>query len=116
VKFGIGGREYEFDGDLTVEDAIFLQEKTGLGVNQFFEALDQIKGLPVAAWMFLLKRRAGEAVRWDDMMKLNIRTYRIIPDEPAADSKPASSRTDGEAAGPTSRSGTTRKAATSRTK
>lgn len=116
MKFGIEDREYEFDGELTIEDSIFLQEKTGLGVNKFFWALDDLEGRSVAAWMYLLKRRAGEAVRWDDMMKLNIRTYRVIPDEPAEDSKPDSSRTDREAAGPTSRSGTTRKAATTRTK
>lgn len=116
MKFGIEDREYEFDGNLTLGDSIFLQEKTGLGVNQFFAELDEIKGRSVTAWMYLLKRRAGEAVRWDDMLKLNVRTYRVIPDEPSVDSEPENGRADREAAGPTSRSGTTRKAATSRTK
>lgn len=112
MKFKLEDRIYDFDGTLTVKEAIFLQEKTGLGVNEIDLALAKGNPLAIASWMYTLKRRAGEAVRWQDMLDVNIRTYEVIPDElPDEEAEPA---TD-ERPDPTQSTGTTPEDATSAT-
>jgi hypothetical protein len=113
VKFGIEGRVYEYDGTITVEDAMFIFDKSHVGIVKFNTAL-LLEGNPhvIAAWFFILKRRAGEAVRWDDMLKLDVRTFTVTHDEPAEGETPEAAP---ETPDPTSRSGRTRKAGTSRT-
>lgn len=114
MKFGIDGREYEYDGKLTVKDGMFLFEKAKIGMTKLNDAII-IEGNPIAiaAWMFILKRRAGEAVRWDDMLELDLHTFKVIPDvaEPDKDEDKGGA----EASDPTSPNGKTRRRATSRT-
>jgi hypothetical protein len=118
MRFSIEGREYEFDSTLTVEEAMNLEDKSGgLGMNEIDQALFKGKARAVAAWMFILKRRAGEAVRWQDMLKLDILTFRIIPDEiTAAPDEGESPDAPSEAApDPTQPTGKPRKRVTSST-
>jgi hypothetical protein len=121
MRFAIEDREYEFDGKLSVEEAMLMHEKTnGLGLIKFNSELADGNPFAIAAWMFLLKRRAGEAVRWQDMLKLDVNTYKPIFDEipGAGDSDDGDTGTAGEAApDPTTptASGKPRKRATSST-
>lgn len=113
MKFGFEDREYDFDATLTVEEAMILQDRSGLGVNEVDEALTKGNPYAIAAWMFILKRRAGEAIRWQDMLKLDIRTYRVIPDEAPAPGAVDSAASGGETKpDPTPTNGKTRKRAT----
>jgi hypothetical protein len=123
VKFLIGDKEYEYDGKITVADAMFIHEKSGVGIAGLNRALlgDGTRagdGNPhaIAAWCFLLKRRAGEAVRYDDMLQLDITNYHLVPDDvPAPTQKNATDKPVEDAVDPTSRNGKTRRAATART-
>jgi hypothetical protein len=113
ARFEIEGRVYEYDGKITVEDAIFIHEKSGLGMAKFNkELMIELNPLAIAAWMYLLKRRAGEAVRWQDIMKLDLRTFNVVFDEPNESEEEAEGTTD--QADPTT-SGETQKSATSST-
>lgn len=124
MKFLIGDREYEYDGKITVADAMFIHEKSGIGIAGLNRALlgdgtQAGDGNPhaIAAWCFLLKRRAGEAVRYDDMLQIDITNYRLVPDEvPSAPTqKDAAEKLADDAADPTSPTGKTRRRATPRT-
>lgn len=112
MKFGFEDREYEFDGNLTVEEAIFLQEKTGLGINEVDQALFKGNPLAIAAWIYTLKRRAGEAVKWTDMLKMNVRSWKVIPDEPSDEERQLS---DAPSPDPTQATGPTPEGATTAT-
>jgi hypothetical protein len=114
MKFGFEDREYAFDSTLTVEEGIILKEKAGLGVNEVDHALQKGYADAVAAWVFILKRRAGEAIRWQDLLKRDILTFRIIPDE-VADAQGDTEVPSAAAPDPTSLAGKTRKRATSST-
>jgi hypothetical protein len=116
MKFSIEDREYEFEAKITVEEAMIIQDKAGLGLTEFDPALGRGNPYAIAALMLILKKRAGEAVRWQDLLKLDAMTFRMIPDEipdlPDADDAPA---TRAAAPDPTSPPGKTRKRATSST-
>lgn len=118
LKFIVEDREYHYDGKLSVRDARFIHEKSGVGLNGFNRAL-LIDGNPdvIAAMIYLLKRRAGEAVQDKDIQDLDLATFNILSDEdePASteDEEPAE-----EAENPTqpnSTRGKTRKRGTSAT-
>jgi hypothetical protein len=83
VKYVLGDREYEFDGEIKVEEAMALYDKTNCGLNEMDAALNRGNPYAIAAWMFMLKRRAGDAVRWQDMLKLDVRTFNVIVPEAA---------------------------------
>ena len=97
---------------------MIVQDKASLGMNEFDQAM--LKGNPyaIAALLFILKKRAGEAVRWQDMMKLDIRTFRAVFDEDAENSAESDDDTKGRdevRPDPTSPNGKTRKRATTST-
>lgn len=89
MKFKLDGREYEHDGTLTVEEAMLLQDKTGLGMNEVDAAINRGNPYAIAAWMMILKKRAGEVITWQNMMKLDIRTFEIVRDEEPAEQEGA---------------------------
>lgn len=113
MRFEIEGKEYEWDNErLTVGEARFLKEKTGMGILQWNNGLLARDGDAEAALIYFAKRRAGEAVRWQDLEDLNLLTLVIYPaDQPAADEGEAKP----ERRDPTSTGGKTRKRATSAT-
>lgn len=111
ARFEIEGRIYEYDGKISVEDAIFIHEKSGLGMAKFNkELMIELNPLAIAAWMYLLKRRAGEAVRWQDIMKLDLRTFNVIFDEPKdpeeGEAKDTADQPDPTTSGETQNTGT----------
>lgn len=117
LRFVVEGREYEYDRKLSVEDAMFIYEKSQVGVNALNHAL-LVEANPnvIAAWIYLMKRRAGEAVRWQDILKLDLSTYNVIADEPDDESSDESEGEEAkEQADPTPKPGATRRLATTST-
>lgn len=121
TKWMIEGREYDYDGKILLSDAMFIHEKSGVGVAGINRALLGDGSRPgdsnpnaIAAWCFLLKRRAGEAVRYDDMAKIDISTFQPVFEEKPSEDEPTE-KSAGEAADPTTRNGTTRRRGSTRT-
>lgn len=122
TKWMIEGREYEYDGKILLSDSMFIHEKSGIGVTGINRALlgdgtQPGDGNPhaIAAWCFLLKRRAGEAVRYDDMRNIDISTFRPVFEEKQTEEDEPAEKPAGEAADPTTRNGTTRRRGSTRT-
>lgn len=121
TKWMIEDREYDYDGKIMLSDAMFIHEKSGVGVAGIHRALLGDGTQPgdsnphaIAAWCFLLKRRAGEAVLYADMAKMDITSFRPVFEEKPSKEAPTKEAAD-EAADPTSRNGTTRRRASTRT-
>lgn len=139
-KYTLEGKTYEFDGKMTVKDARFLWEKAQVGIGRLNVAL-LVEGQPdvIAAFMFLLKRRNGEAIKWEDADGWDLTTFMPVTDDPkqlridreklmervnyideqlatadAVDDEPDPEEVPGEAPDPT-RNGKTRKRATTNT-
>lgn len=115
--FTIEGKTYEWDnGVLTVEEAMLLKDKTGMGLVQWNHGLAMRDGYAEAALIFFAKKRAGEAIRWQDLSGLNLATFAIHDDEPVAEGEKEG---EGEAKkvrpNPTSRGGKTPRRGTSAT-
>lgn len=119
MRFKIEGREYEWDNTrLTVEEAMEFQDHAHIGVNELNPAL--IRGNPYATvtLVYLAKKRAGEAVRWQDLKGLDLATYEVLAEESAEDGdESGESESEGEPQrpDPTSKGGKTRKAGTTAT-
>lgn len=110
MRFKLQDREYEFDGEYTVEEGMLFYDKAQVGMAELSSALNRGNPYALVTLMFILKKRAGEAVRWQDLAHIPLTQFTIIPDEPpapgdgdTADDKEGS----GEAADPTKESGTT---------
>lgn len=105
-KFKIEDKEYVYDEKISVEDAMFIWEKAKVGVVEFGHQLFNV-GNPyaIAAWVYLLKRRAGEAARWEDVLKMNIRTFEFIPGDQPEPSDETDDAGKPDPTEPTSRSG-----------
>lgn len=80
MKFVIEDEAYEFEAKMTIEEAMIIQEKAFLSVGEFGPALDKVDPRAVGVLFYLLKRRNKEAVKWDDILKLDIFSFRIISD------------------------------------
>jgi hypothetical protein len=113
LKFAFGDREYAYDATLTVEEAMLLQDKAGLGVNEVDAALAKGNPYAIAAFMLVLMRRAGVVLRWQDVLTMDIRTFQIIPDDANVDTE-AEAAPGGPAQDPTG-TGPTPDAATAAT-
>jgi hypothetical protein len=82
MRFTIEGREYDFDRKMEVEEAMVFQDKAGLGMNEIDEALNRGNPYVTVTLIYLAKKRAGEAVRWQDLMKLDLNTFKVLPPQP----------------------------------
>jgi len=111
LKFKIEDEEYAFDGKLTVKEAMILQDKAGCGVNEADVELRRGNPYAIAAWMWILMRRAGKVIRWEDMLNLDIRTYDVVPDE----TEEPTTEATGTPPDPTQTGGTTPETGTSAT-
>src|SRR5947199_5118912 len=66
--FTIDGTEYEFDQNkLALSESIAVKKVTGLTVKTFQEGLGEMDPEALQAMVWLAKRRAGEAVRLQDI-------------------------------------------------
>jgi len=127
LRFTIEDREYAFKENWTVEDAKFLKKESGATVTTVIDYLDRRDPETVQAVVFLHKRANGEAVRFNDLLDLNIASFRwhlpntepcgacggrgTIPTAPEPDAEESAK----EEPDPTKASGTTRKKGTSKT-
>lgn len=101
-KFWIEDREYEFDGDYTVEESMLFYDKCGVGMTELNAAFQRGNPYAAATLMYILKKRAGEAVRWQDMLKYKNSDFGLVEDDVPEREEPA-----GEAPDPTQLTGTT---------
>lgn len=117
MKFKIQEREYDFDGEYTAEEAMIFFDKAQVGMNELAGAVQRGNPYVLVTLMFILKKRAGEAVRWEDLRHLPLSTFTSIPDEPTAVGDDAADDKEGagEASDPTEDGGTTPESGTTNT-
>ncbi len=80
MKYRIEDRFYDFDGRFTIGEAMLFQDKANLGVNELNRALNTGNPYVLATMMYHLKKRAGEAVRWQDMLALPADSFDMVPE------------------------------------
>lgn len=68
-------REYEFRAEMSVRDAMFLQEKSGATIATLAQYIDRREPAAIVATVFLHKRANGEAVRYEDLLDTNIMSF-----------------------------------------
>lgn len=66
--------KFEYDGQLTVKDLILFKKNSNLGLREIDEALSKGDIHALMCLTYILMRRAGKAVQWDDMMNLKAQT------------------------------------------
>jgi hypothetical protein len=97
MKFKLDGRSYEFDETrLLVREARELKHHTGMGLRQFGAGLQEGDPDSIVGMLYLCRRRAGEAVKWNDFDELNLTDLQVIPDE-EPEAVPADPATNGHA-------------------
>lgn len=108
ARFRIEDREYEWDGEYTTEEALLFYDKANLGMAEVDGALQRWHPYAVVTFMCILKKRAGEAVRWQDLLHLKVSDFTPVLDEPTDDTgQAAGSEGSREASDPTEAGGTT---------
>lgn len=80
-RFKIEDREYDFDGEYTAAEAMLYFDKAGIGLNELNAALERGNPYVLVTLMYILKTRAGEKVRWQDLMHLPVSAFSSIPDD-----------------------------------
>lgn len=83
MHYEIKGTEYPvFDWDWTLSEAFFLKEKAYLTTSQIGEALKANDPHAVAAFIYIVKRRANELIKWDDIVKnYKFSDFQVVKDE-----------------------------------
>lgn len=89
LNFEIEERKYSFDWEMTIREAMFVQEKAHVSPRDLWPALDRQDPAAVAAFVFIVKKRAGEVMKWEDILELNLLSFKTLgtEDEPEADSE-----------------------------
>ncbi|MGH3439668.1 MAG: hypothetical protein ACRDRN_24840 [Sciscionella sp.] len=110
MKFTFEGDHYDFDlgGKLTVAEAMLIHDKAHIGMSEWLGELSKGNPYAVASLIYIVKRRAGEALRFDDLLSMDLMSFEVIRDEQAEPEAAVASAPD-----PTSRSGKTRRSAAS---
>lgn len=85
MRFTIESREYDWEPKMTVEEAMVFQDKANLGIGEIDDALNRGLAYAVTTLIYLGKKRAGEAVRWQDLMGLDLLTFARMPDKPESE-------------------------------
>ncbi|MFC3453995.1 hypothetical protein [Amycolatopsis speibonae] len=115
MRFKIDDVEYVYDWALKAKDAIFIQEKAHVAPVDLWPAIDRLDPLAIAAFMFVIRKQAGEAVQWKDVLEHDVMSFEVIQEVDPGDVGEPGSTEEGSGADPTSRSGKTRKAGTKST-
>lgn len=114
MKFEIGDKTYEFDGEYTLAETMLFFDKANIGIAELAHELMRGNPYVIVTLMFILKKRAGEPVRWQDMQEFSISDFRQIADD-AGDGNGDAGDASGDAPDPTGDSGTTPETATAPT-
>ena len=117
MKFEIGDREYEFDGEYTLAETMLFFDKANIGIAELSRELMRGNPYVIVTLMYILKKRAGEAVRWQDMQDYSINDFRqVLADtEEDGDGAAGDDDTAGNGPDPTAEPGTTLETATAST-
>lgn len=86
LKFEIEEREYVFNWEMTIREAMFIQEKSHVSPNDLWPALDRRDPAAVAAFVYIVKRRGGETAKWEDILELDLLSFKTVgpeEDDPA---------------------------------
>lgn len=111
IKFGLGDSSYEYDDtSMTVAEARIIKKHAGMGLRSWALGLQDMDPDALVGLVFLAKRRAGEAVRWQDLDNLDIAAISLVAEEDDADVDPPAPATTRS-----STSGRTRKGSSSST-
>lgn len=82
IKFELGGTAYEYDDtQMSVKEARLIKQHTGMGLRSWALGLQDMDVDALVAVVFLAKRRAGEAIRWQDLDTINVNDITIVNDE-----------------------------------
>lgn len=81
MRISFEGREYDWDGNVTVEEAMFLFDNAHLGLYQLNDALSIGNPYALTALVVMAKKRAGEAIRWQDMLSRDLTSMIRLPDK-----------------------------------
>ena len=111
MKFSIEGREYDWSAKMTIEEAFFLHEKAYLTIPKLGPAIAEVNPYAIAALVYFAKRRNGEPVKWEDILKLDLLTFDIVAEdeaeeEPGKPEDEPATKSDGKSAGKTRKSST----------
>jgi hypothetical protein len=107
IKFDLVGTTYEYDDtSMTVSEARILKKHAGYGLRSWALALQDMDPDALVGLVFLAKRRAGEAVRWQDLDNLDIAKIGILDSDEDAEKGDDASPPETT---PSSTSGRTRK-------
>lgn len=89
MKFSIGdGPEYEFDETtLLVSEARLIKAHAGMGLKAFGEALEGGDPDALAAMLLIARRRAGEAVRWEDLGSVDLGKLNVVDENTEGESE-----------------------------
>lgn len=87
AKFSIQDRIYDFDGEYTTEEAMLFYDKANIGMAELDAALGRWNPYAIVTLMYILKKRAGEAVRWQDLMHLPVSAFKPVAEEPTPGSE-----------------------------
>ena len=120
MKFEIGDREYEFDGEYTLAETMLFFDKASIGIAELSRELMRGNPYVIVTLMYILKKRAGEAVRWQDMQDYSISDFRQVLDDTVdtegdGDGGAGDDDTAGNGPDPTAEPGTTHETATAST-
>lgn len=119
MRWNVGDEQFDYDGLLTVKDLILFKQKADLGLREIDPALQRGDIHALMCLTYVLQRRAGRAVTWDDMMNLQAITLYWVADaepETSTDEDGGAAEKKGAKAGATkSSTGTSRKPAATST-
>lgn len=81
MKIRIEDQFYDFEADrLMLKEAMAVKTYTGMGVTDWNKALEEFDPNAIAALVWILKKRAGEDVRFSDL-DFNLADLEILSDE-----------------------------------
>ncbi len=75
LRFKFDGEEYDFMTAMKVKDAIFLKEKSGATTATVVSYLDRRDPETIMAVVFLHRRAAGKAERYEDLLEKDVMSF-----------------------------------------
>lgn len=89
IKFSLNGTSYDYDDtQMSVKEARLIKQHAGMGLRSWALGLQDMDVDALVALVFIAKRRAGEAIRWQDLDNINVNDITIVEDEAVSDEDP----------------------------
>lgn len=87
-RFGCA-EELPWELKLSIDEAIELQERTGIAWTDFAKALGRMEPRVVKAAVWMALNRAGHQIGWDDV-KFDLTAFMAVEDDPSPGKDPSS--------------------------